>query len=145
MNRAQARNGYYEDSINTAKENMESKSIPTFAELFQERMDQILSDSANHAFTYPRLITTDILGELMQQATDKRSFGLEKYGEQSMQGSFENFMVCPIQQHLIEELIDAVNYTSALVFRAQVEGNDEAKTKWNAVLKLLAALYMESL
>lgn len=48
--------------------------------------------------------------ELSKELENKRTFGYEKYGEYSFQANFENTVISPSEEHLREELIDALNY-----------------------------------
>ena len=52
--------------------------------------------------------------ELMQ---DKAAFGLQKYGSDSFQSSYENARKVDVVQHLIEEKIDSINYAMHILWQ----------------------------
>lgn len=106
-------------------------------------------------FDYPnfynevmKLIGNEILlpEDLEKKLKDKRNFGLEKYGEYSFQANFRNSMTSPSEEHLEEELIDAINYIMHSMFksRASFYGNEIFEQEIN-IGKKLVRLYLEVL
>lgn len=100
---------------------MDASKKKTFNEAYEELIEQYSKD-------------WDISPELQAKLKAKRDFGLEKYGEYSFQGSFENAITVPIYEHLDEELIDALNYCLHARFVAGLKnpedlGKIEAKAR----------------
>jgi len=73
---------------------------------------------------------------------DKRNFGVEKYGEYSFQSTFENAISSPSEEHLREELIDAINYAMHSIYKAKIMLIDTRKME--AFLTILVSLYVDS-
>ena len=60
--------------------------------------------------------------EIMEKLYAKREFGIKKYGkEHSFQCSFDNAMKMPIYDQLMEEVIDALNYSLHTYFQQMFE------------------------
>lgn len=49
--------------------------------------------------------------DLREEASRKRKFGIEKYGDRAFQTSFDKSVVSPFLDHFMEELVDLLNYT----------------------------------
>lgn len=84
----------------------------------------------------------DMPEEISKLLEEKRRFGYEKYGEYSFQSNFENAVTSPTEEHLREELIDAINYTLHSMYKACLFFKDNEKHI--AYMKKLIALYEES-
>lgn len=67
---------------------------------------------------------------LSEELKKKRDFGLEKYGNQSFQSSFENTINVSIKEHAREELIDLLNY----LFHMKIVKRIQGKTKKDSAL-----------
>ncbi len=67
--------------------------------------------------------------ELSSKLEEKRNFGYEKYGEYSFQGSFENTLTSPTEEHLEEELIDAINYALHTYYKHKLMNKNEDSLK----------------
>lgn len=63
---------------------------------------------------------------LQRKLQSKREFGLKKYGDISFQSSKENLDKAHCLEHLLEELIDAINYTNTSRVKLQLRNSDEA-------------------
>lgn len=76
----------------------------TFNVLYQEICEQIEKDIG-------------IEDQLAKKLKEKREFGYNKYKEFSFQSSFENSLSSPTEEHLEEELVDAINYCIHNIFK----------------------------
>lgn len=79
--------------------------------------------------------------EFLEELKKKREFGLKKYGEYSFQGTFENSMTSPVEEHLTEELVDACNYAAHIVYQNKIIGDKETEQKYSAILARLFDIY----
>lgn len=118
----------------TAAEKMQGLQIAPFSELFDKAVSKALV-SGSALPTVRKL--------LAEEAAAKRAVGLVKYGEKSFQHSFENLMMCPVEQHLAEELIDAANYVATLIVRSKFLSDDKAALGYEAVLDGIVMAYYE--
>lgn len=85
-----------------------------FFEFYSERMKQIEE-------------FVEMPEELSKELEKKRNFGYDKYGEYSFQSSFENAVTSPSEEHLREELIDAINYTLHSIYKRALYLKDDKK------------------
>lgn len=118
----------------TAAEKMQGLQIAPFSELFDKAINKTLVSGV----TLPA--TRRLLAE---EAAAKRAVGLVKYGEKSFQHSFENLMMCPVEQHLAEELIDAANYAATLIVKSKFLSDDKSALGYEAVLDRIVTAYYE--
>lgn len=70
-------------------------------------------------------VNLDIPEELAEELQKKRDFGFKKYKEFSFQGSFDNAITSPTEEHLREELIDAINYAMHSVYKKVLYMQDD--------------------
>lgn len=110
------------------KTEMESKKFDFF-EFYSQRMDEL--EKVN-----------DIPEELSKQLQSKRIFGVEKYKEYSFQSNFENAVTSPSEDHLREELIDAINYALHSIYKSTILL--EENTRQYDFLRKLVSLYNDS-
>lgn len=95
--------------METAKEQMENnKDNVVFKDIYEATLKKIL-------FTLP------FDNKLVEKLKEKRDYGLEKYKENSFQGSFENAMKSPVYKHAVEECIDLINYLLHIIFINNVQ------------------------
>ncbi len=80
--------------------------------------------------------------EISKLLEEKRNFGYEKYGEFSFQSNFQNAITSPTEEHLREELIDAINYTLHSMYKACLYFKDNEKHI--SFMKKLIDLYNET-
>jgi hypothetical protein len=80
--------------------------------------------------------------EISKLLEEKRNFGYEKYGEFSFQSNFQNAIASPTEEHLREELIDAINYTLHSMYKACLYFKDNEKHI--SFMKKLIDLYNET-
>lgn len=76
---------------------MEKDAEYNYQEVYEKSINGILDDFK-------------INESIKQKLKEKREFGFKKYGEHSFQGSLQATLTCPVEEHLLEELIDAINY-----------------------------------
>lgn len=111
----------YKKEMNEKKE--------TFFEFYSKRMKDL-----------ERLL--DMPEEISILLEEKRKFGYEKYGEYSFQSNFENAVTSPSEEHLREELIDAINYILHSMYKSCLYFKDNEKQI--AFMKKVIALYKAS-
>lgn len=116
-----------EKGLDYKKEMTEKKE--TFFEFYSKRMEELEK-------------ILDMPEEISILLEEKRNFGYEKYGEFSFQSNFENTITSPTEEHLREELIDAINYTLHSMYKACLYLKDNEKHV--DYIKKLIALYEES-
>jgi hypothetical protein len=78
---------------------------------------------------------------LLEELRKKRDFGLEKYGDQSFQSSFENTINVSIKEHAREEVIDLLNY----LFHMKIIKRINGKTKKDSALDVSISQALEIL
>jgi len=80
---------------------------------FMDSYDDWLCDThLEHLADTPHII------EMLQ---DKAAFGLQKYGSDSFQTSYENARSVDVVQHLIEEKVDSINYAMHILWQIDNE------------------------
>jgi hypothetical protein len=139
-----------------AEQTMKEKAATTFSALFEAQMllqqDTLASLVQGAAFgespkKSPKLSAPmeeeQLRSNLIDALAAKRKLGNEKYGALSFQNSFENFMQCPLQDHLREELLDAINYATALYYRYNIEGSFKKANLQRAELLALLQVYFK--
>lgn len=100
-----------------------------FFKFYSERMEELE-------------IRHNIPDDLSKLLKDKRNFGVEKYGEYSFQSTFENALSSPSEEHLREELIDAINYALHSIYKAKIMLIDTKRME--SFLSILVSLYSDS-
>lgn len=88
------------------KTEMENKSFDFF-DFYSQRMKEL-----EEAHNIPE--------ELSKELENKRNFGVNKYGDYSFQSNFENAVTSPSEDHLREELIDAINYSLHSIYKSTI-------------------------
>jgi hypothetical protein len=83
-----------------------------FFEFYSERMKELEKK-------------VEISEEVSKLLEEKRKFGAEKYGEYSFQTTFENAVTSPSEEHLREELIDAINYALHSIYKSALYLKDD--------------------
>lgn len=101
----------------------------SFQDIYEMSLSRIFRDA--------NVINAGLLNELKE----KREFGLKKYGEYSFQSTFEKSMTSPVKEHLLEELIDACNYTAHIVYQNKLVGNKDEEEKFLSILTRLYDLF----
>ena len=81
---------------------------------------------------------------LVNALKEKRSFGLQKYGDISFQSSLQNAMQVDTLQHAREELIDYMNYTIHEVFKHSRTGDIKLINKDLGRLERAVKLYRDT-
>lgn len=106
------------------KKEMEEKKIDYF-DFYSKRMKELEK-------------VVGIPEELSKELFDKRAFGYKKYGEHSFQANFENTITSPSEDHLREELIDALNYSLHSAYKSMLllQGTPEQLDYIRKVLEL---------
>jgi hypothetical protein len=114
-----------------------SKAAPT---TYPEAYEKCISSIFDRAYAILSA-NKEAYGKFKEKARKKRLFGLEKYGKDSFQSSFENTMSTPILEHIEDELIDIANYVAHLRFKTTLEGGMESNNpKAIAQVKLISAV-----
>ncbi len=75
---------------------------------------------------------------LVKELSDKRAFGLQKYGKISFQSSRENAIAVDTVQHGLEERIDYMNYTLHEMYKHSQLDPDPTKYAQDAARLVLA-------
>lgn len=82
--------------------------------------------------------------ELKKELFEKRNLGLDKYGEYSFQATFKNALLSPSEEHLEEEMIDAINYILHSIYKSNSLLNEYSiVSKQYEIAKKLVKLYLE--
>jgi len=132
----------------TAKERTEQAVKQSFESILDQALATILTRSLVDAYAAtsqksPNALRGDLTttSEVLKALKEKRDIGAMKYGEHSFQRSVENFVACDLPHHLLEELLDAVNYAASLVYRDALLGDIPSAAYASHVAILSSLLY----
>ena len=128
------------DMKDVADEIINSGTVEYF-EVYEEALNNILRKQTTTgkntlAFSYHK--------RLKDTLKEKREFGIKKYGDNSFQSSFEKSVLSPVVEHLMSEIIDAMNYSLHALFVADVKGYDREsfETIFDDLLKIYKKIIM---
>jgi len=79
--------------------------------------------------------------ELKEKLSNKRDFGLKKYGEFSFQSNFENCITSPTLLHAEEEMIDLFNYLLHEYYKQTIIGDNQQAKKITKLIYMTQELY----
>jgi hypothetical protein len=112
----------------TAQKTMENKNKKKFPDLYEEVIDAIIIGCSVNKEKEEK--------KLLEDLKAKRKFGLEKYKENSFQFSFENSLECPTEQHLMEELLDSMNYISNIIYQRNLMNKNNVEMYKNMLIEI---------
>ena len=118
----------------------------TFSSVFNQTMVTILDELTHSKGVKTLGVNEAVLFEkgfnkLYGDLSDKRAFGEKKYGDRSFQTSLENLLHCPIEKHLEEEIVDAINYVLALIYINGIVWNDDKQKAYKKIAENLLKVY----
>jgi len=109
-----------ENMKDVADEIINSGTVEYF-EVYEEALNNILKKQTT---TGKNTLAPSYHERLRDTLKEKREFGIKKYGDNSFQSSFEKSVLSPVVEHLMSEIIDAMNYSLHALFVADVKGYD---------------------
>ena len=130
--------------MNTADDEMKKRVKERefdFPHFFDTVMNQLFSEVYDGVGNYPS--SNPIKNQLGKAVADKRDFGFGKYGDRSYQASLGNLMVCPLEDHLLEELVDSINYSLALSYTGSLHNDKKKETSYRKIAGSLMEIYKE--
>lgn len=93
-----------------------------YDKLYKKALEELFQSTSIYDKRGEIEVITDTLSKEIKR---KREFGVEKYGEDSFQLSFDNLMNADIFTHIKEEILDAINYALTLEYRSMIEYDSE--------------------
>lgn len=130
--------------MNTADDEMKKRVKEgefDFPHFFDTVMNQLFSEVYDGIDNPP--YSNPIKNQLGKAVADKRVFGFGKYGDRSYQASLGNLMVCPLEDHLLEELVDSINYSLALSYTGSLRNDKKKETSYRKIAGSLMEIYKE--
>lgn len=120
----------------------------TFSSVFNQTMvtilDGLLAGGDKYTSEGPALdFYHASVSRLYDDLSKKRAFGEKKYGDRSFQASLENLLTCPVEKHLEEEVIDAINYVLALIYINGIIWDEDRKELYEDIAEDLLGVYMK--
>ncbi len=104
------------------------KKVFVYSDLYENAI-------TNREYKLPKRIT--------DFTSDKRRFGLKKYGEYSFQISFENSVTCNINEHIKSEVVDLINYINHRNLIRKFKGLDCLES-YRKSINMLVSLFEEA-